>query len=206
MTMASPRKLSLDDIADLRAYEREREAFRERIIALKKVRRVGVGPIITLMFENRETMRFQVQEMARAEKILSDEAIRHEVETYNALIPEPGQLSATLFLELTSKMQLVEWLPKMVGVERSVELVLGDEAGGSATVVPCIPEESHEEQLTRPDVTASVHYVRFELGPDEIAAFAAGPVSLRVNHDHYQEAQPLSAETVASLLEDLRPS
>jgi hypothetical protein len=198
------RKLTLDDIADLRAYERERADYRERIIALKKTRRIGVGPIITLMFENRETMRFQIQEMARAEKILSDEAIQHEVDTYNALIPEPGQLSATLFLELTTKMELLEWLPKMVGVERSVELVIGQ--GDGALVVPCIPEESHEEQLTRPDVTASVHYIRFELSPTEIDAFAAGPVALRVNHDQYLESTVLAEATVASLLEDLRPS
>lgn len=203
MTTTS-RKLTLDDIADLRAYERERADYRERIIALKKTRRIGVGPIITLMFENRETMRFQIQEMARAEKILSDEAIQHEVDTYNALIPEPGQLSATLFLELTTKMELLEWLPKMVGVERSVELVIGE--GDGALVVPCIPEESHEEQLTRPDVTASVHYIRFELSPTEIGAFAAGPVAVRVNHDQYLESTALSEATIASLLEDLRPS
>jgi hypothetical protein len=203
MTTTS-RKLTLDDIADLRAYERERADYRERIIVLKKTRRIGVGPIITLMFENRETMRFQIQEMARAEKILSDEAIQHEVDTYNALIPEPGQLSATLFLELTTKMELLEWLPKMVGVERSVELVIGE--GDDALVVPCIPEESHEEQLTRPDVTASVHYIRFELSPTEIDAFAAGAVALRVNHDQYLESTVLSEATIASLLEDLRPS
>jgi hypothetical protein len=205
--MLMTRKLTIDDNADLRAYERERDEFRDRIIALKKVRRVPVGPIITVMFENRETMRFQIQEMARAEKILSDEAIQHEVDTYNALIPDPGQLSATLFLELTSKMQLIEWLPKLVGVERSVELVLG--SGDDAVVVPCIPEEAHEEQLTRPDVTASVHYLRFELSPAEVEAFGradAGSVQLRVNHPQYDEATTLSAETVASLLEDLRPS
>jgi hypothetical protein len=196
------RKLTLDDIADLRAYERERQEFRERVIAMKKVRRVAVGPVITLMFENRETMRFQIQEMARAEKILSDDAIQHEVDTYNALIPEPGQLSATLFLELTTKMELLEWLPKLVGVERSVELAIG--GGDDVLVVPCIPEESHESQLTRPDVTASVHYLRFELTPDEVARFAADPVVLRVNHPQYEEGTPLSDETKASLLEDLR--
>jgi hypothetical protein len=200
---AAGRKLTVDDIADLRAYERERPEFRERIIAMKKTRRVGVGPIITLMFENRDTMRFQIQEMARAEKILSDDAIAHEVATYNALIPEPGQLSATLFLELTSKMQLVEWLPKLVGIERSVELVIGEGAGSA--VVTSIPEEAHEEQLTRPDATASVHYVRFELTPDEVERFAAEPVVLAVNHPHYVEGVPLSGETKAALLTDLRP-
>jgi hypothetical protein len=197
------RKLTLDDIADLRAYERERPEFRERIIALKKLRRVGVGPIVTLMFENRDTMRFQIQEMARAEKILSDDAIRHEVETYNALIPEPGQLSATLFLELTSKMELVEWLPKLVGIERSVELVIGD--GPGSEVVTSIPEEGHEEQLTRPDVTASVHYVRFELTPAQVERFATEPVVLAVNHPHYVEGTALAGETKAALLTDLRP-
>ena len=197
-------KLTLDDISDLRAYERERDEFRQRIIALKKVRRIGIGPIVTVMFENRETMRFQIQEMARAERMLTDEAIQHELDAYNPLIPDAGQLSGTLFIELTSKDQLQEWLPKLVGIERSVQLVIGD--GSSAEAIRCIPEESHEEQLTRPDVTASVHYVRFELTPDEVAAFEAGPVALRVNHPQYEESTRLSEATVASLLEDLRPS
>ena len=204
MTMTSTRKLTIDDIADLRAYEREREAFRTEIIELKKSRRVGVGPIITVMFENRETMRFQIQEMARVEKILSDEAIQHEVDTYNALIPEPGQLSATLFLELTSKMALVEWLPKLVGIERAVELVIGGSGSDEALVVRSIPEESHDDQLTRPDVTASVHYIRFELDGAAIDRFASEPVVLSVNHDHYVESTPLSEATKASLLSDLR--
>jgi hypothetical protein len=202
--VTASRKLALEDIADLRAYERERSSFRERIIALKKRRRVAVGPIITLLFENRETMRFQIQEMARAEKILSDDAIQHELDTYNALIPEPGQLSATLFLELTTQDQLLEWLPKLVGVERSVELVVG--TGPGAAVVRCIPEESHEDQLTRPDVTASVHYVRFELSPAEVERFATEPVVLAVNHPQYLEGTTLSDDTRAALLEDLRAS
>ena len=118
---AIPRKLTLGDIADARAYERERDAFRQRVIELKRRRRVHVGTLVTFVFENRDTIRFQIQEMARAEKILSDEAIQHEIDTYNALIPDPGQLSATVFLELRSKMELLEWLPKLVGIERSVE-------------------------------------------------------------------------------------
>lgn len=195
------RKLTLDDIADLRAYERERGEFRERVIALKKRRRVPVGPLVTLTFENRDTMRFQVQEMARAEKIVSDEAIQHELDTYNALIPEPGTLSATLFVELTSKEQLQEWLPKLVGIERSVELIIGSDP---AVVVKAVPEESHDEQLTRPDVTASVHYVRFELPAEQIERFSAEPVVLAVNHPQYAEGVTLGEETKAELLADLR--
>src|SRR5205085_11678087 len=84
-------KLTLDDIADLRAYERERAEFRERVIALKKLRRVPVGSIVTLVFENLETVRFQIQEMARAERMLSDEQIQGELDFYNPLITGPGQ-------------------------------------------------------------------------------------------------------------------
>jgi hypothetical protein len=80
-------KLTLDDIADLRAYERERDRFRSRVIAVKKRRRVAVGPFITLVFENRDTIRFQIQEMARVEKLLSDSAIQTELDIYNPLIP-----------------------------------------------------------------------------------------------------------------------
>ena len=85
-------KLTLDDISDQRAYERERVDFRTHVIALKKCRRVHVGPIVTLVFENRDTIRFQIQEMARVEKLITDEAIQGELDTYNTLIPEAGQL------------------------------------------------------------------------------------------------------------------
>ena len=191
-------KLVLDDIADLRAYEREREEFRDHVIALKKKRRIGVGPVVTLVFENRDTIRFQIQEMARAERMLTDEAIQTEIDIYNPLIPEPGQLCATMFIELTSKDELMTWLPKLVGIERAVELRLGD-----GTVVPCIPEAAHEAQLTREEITASVHYVTFELTPEQVAAFAAGPVRLAVAHPNYDEATTLSEATVAELLTDL---
>ena len=191
-------KLALDDIADLRAYERRRDEYRDRIIALKKVRRVGVGPIVTLVFENRETIRFQVQEMARAEKLITDEQIRTELDIYNPLIPEPGQLSATLFIELTSKLALLDWLPRLVGIERSLELRIGGEA------VPNVVDEAHAQQLTREEVTASVHYVRFELNAHQVERFAAAPVELAVNHPNYQHEAPLAEETRQSLLGDLR--
>jgi hypothetical protein len=194
------RKLTLDDIADARAYERERDAFREHVIALKKRRRVSVGPIVTLVFENRDTIRFQIQEMARAERTYTDEGIQTELDIYNPLIPDPGQLSATMFLELTSKDELQNWLPKLVGIERSVELRIGDDL-----VVRALPEPGHEAQLTREEVTASVHYVHFALSPEQIAAFAAAPhVALTIAHPDYQEATELSDEARSELLLDLR--
>jgi hypothetical protein len=193
------RPLTLDDIADSRAYEREREDFRARIIAVKAVRRVPVGPVVTLVFENRETIRFQIQEMARAEKLHTDAAIQNELDTYNPLIPGPGELSATLFIELTSKEEMKTWLPRLVGVERLVTLEIGERQ----TVVKCDVDPAHAAQLTRDDITSAVHYVRFSLSSPQVNEFADGPVVLAVDHPQYRESTLLSADTRAVLLADL---
>lgn len=192
-------KLSLADISDLRAYEREREDFRRDVIVLKKKRRVGLGDLVTLLFENGRTIRFQIQEMARIEKLISDDAIETELRVYNPLIPEPGQLCATLFIELTSDDALRDWLPKLVGIERSVGLRLADGEIVRATV-----DEDHDKQLTREEVTASVHYLRWELTADQIERFAAGPVALVADHANYTAEVPLGPETTAELERDLR--
>ncbi|MEO7557299.1 MAG: DUF3501 family protein [Acidimicrobiales bacterium] len=195
-------KLTLDDIADLRAYEREREAFRTEIIALKRRRRVGVGPFVTVLFENRETIRFQIQEMARVEKILTDDGIQSELDTYNPLIPEPGALAATLFIELTSKDDLMTWLPMLVGIERAVQLRVGD------IVVPARPDPEHERQLTRETITPSVHYIHFELQPAQVDAISADAavVSLAIAHEHYQHSTELDGATIGELARDLTGS
>jgi hypothetical protein len=195
-------KLALDDIADLRAYERERQDFRSRVIALKKRRRVHLGEVVTVLFENRDTIRFQIQEMARIEKLITDEAIQGELDTYNPLIPAPGQLSATVFLELTSDAELRTWLPKLVGIERSLVLHAGE--GGAAIEVRAITEEGHAAQLTREEITSSVHYVRWELSADEVEAVARGPVAIAVDHPAYTHRTVLGEATVAELLVDLR--
>lgn len=201
------RPLTLDDVSDLRAYERERVDFRRAVIAEKKVRRVTVGPVVTLTFESRMTVRFQVQEMARAERLTTDAQVQHELDVYNKLLPAPGELSATLFLELTTEEQLRAWLPKLVGIERSVDLLVGE--GTGARMVGSVPEEEHRSQLTRLDVTSAVHYVRFPMAPDVVAAFAVGPVRLVVNHPEYPDGRPgqeLSDATRAVLTEDLTAS
>ena len=192
-------KLTLDDIIDLRAYERERADFRRAVIATKDRRRVGLGDLLTLVFENALTMRFQIQEMARAEKIISDEGIATELRIYNPLIPEPGQLCATLFIELTSKDALVEWLPKLVGIESAVALRLGD-----GELVRAVVDEDHGKQLTREEITASVHYVRWELTRDQVERFAAGPVVLVADHAAYAAEVALRDNTVTELTGDLR--
>ena len=126
--------LTVDDVLDLRAYERVREGYRAKVIARKRLRRVGLGPIMTLVFECLDTVRFQVQEMARVEKIISDEAIQLELDIYNRLLPAVGELSATLFIELTSEAELREWLPRLVGMERAIGVSVGGQ------VVPSEPE------------------------------------------------------------------
>jgi hypothetical protein len=194
-------KLTLDDIADLRAYERERGAFRAEVIARKKRRRIGVGPVVTLLFENRDTIRFQVQEMARAEKILTDEGIQTELDIYNPLIPEPGRLAATLFIELTTDEQMREWLPKLVGIERHVVFRLGD--GPDADWVRCTVDADHEKQLTRDEITAAVHYVHLAFTPNQVELFRTRPVALVVDHPEYVHETALTAENVAELITDL---
>jgi hypothetical protein len=193
------RKLLLDDIADVRAYERERDTFRPHVIELKRRRRVHLGTVVTFVFENRDTIRFQIQEMARVEKLISDADIQVELDTYNPMVPDPGQVCATMFIELTSDEQMREWLPKLVEVERSVLLVLanGDRVRG-------IVDEQHEQGLTRDYVTAAVHYLRWELTPDQVEAFADGPVRLEIDHPAYLESVELSETTHAELVADLR--
>jgi len=198
MHTMTPRKLTLTDIADVRAYEREREEFRTHVIALKRRRRVHVGLFVTFLFENRDTIRFQIQEMARVEKLTTDDDIQVELDTYNPIIPDVGQVCATMFIELTTDEQMREWLTKLAGVENAVRLVLSD-----STEIPAIIDEQHSEGLTRDHVTAAVHYLRWEFSPEQVAAFAAGAVQLRIDHPEYLEVVELSDATRAELLDDL---
>jgi hypothetical protein len=196
--MPTNRMLTLADIKDLREYEREREAFRSHIIEMKARRRFTLGPLMTIVFENWETMRFQVQEMARAERMLSDDQISHEVEEYNQLIPAVGELVGTLFIEITDKSMLMEWLPKLVGIQRALLVRLGDGAEVHA-------DPLDEERLTREEVTTSVHYLKFHFTPEQVAAFERGPATIVVDHPSYQANVILTDEQRAEVLTDLRP-
>ena len=190
------RKLTVEDIVDHRAYERERAEFRARIIAMKKQRRIALGDLLTITFENTDTMRFQVQEMARAERMLTDDAIAGEVATYNELIPDEGELSGTLFVELTTDTLLREWLPKFVGIEHHVHVQVGD-----GPLVAGTPDD--EERLTRADVTSTVHYLKFAFDELQRAQFASGPVRIVVDHPEYAATAELTGEQRLELAADL---
>ncbi len=199
-TPTASRKLTLNDIADQRAYERERQEFRTRMIEVKRRRRVGIGELLTVMFENRDTMRLQIQEMVRVEKLLTDEAVQEELKAYNPMIPEPGQLCATLFLELTSEDQVREWLPKLAGLENSISLLLSDGSSVQGEI-----DAQHAAGLTRDDVTAAVHYLTFNFTPDQVTAFQSGAVSVVCNQKNYNDSTLLSEATTKDLLSDLLP-
>ena len=190
--------LTLADVLDLRAYERVREDYRARIIARKRDRRVALGPVMTLVFECFDTVRFQVQEMARAEKIITDEAIQVELDIYNRLLPAPGELSATVFIELTSDDGLREWLPKLVGIEHQLGISIDGEVVGS------VPEAEHAAALTRETVTPAVHYLRFGFTEAQVTAFStADEVALVSTHPAYEARTTLPPAVRRELSRDL---
>jgi hypothetical protein len=192
-------KLTLNDILDSRAYERVRDEFRSRVMEIKRRRRIHLGTIITLMFESRDTMQLQIQEMIRVEHINTDAGVEDELRAYNPLIPEPGQLCATMFIELTSDDQLREWLPKLAGIERAVEIQLGD-----GSIVIGHLDAQHEASLTRENVTAAVHYLYFDFTPEQVEEFARGNCKVVISLPAYREEQYLLDSTVQELLGDLR--
>lgn len=190
------RKLTLADIKDLREYERERDAFRAEIIAMKKRRRIPLGELMSIVFENATTMRYQVQEMARAEHMLRDEQIAHEVETYNELVPDDGELSGTLFIEIDDAHELRRWLPRLRRIQEHVRL----EVAGDA--VPA--REVDAERLTREEeITSTVHYLRFALSDAQQHAFAVGPVAVVVDHPEYEARTVLTDEQRREVARDL---
>src|SRR6476469_1643428 len=122
--------LTKADLLSYEDYERSRDAFRTRIIALKQRRRLSVGDKITLVFENRETIQFQIQEMIRAERIVDPGKVQNELDVYNALLPAKGELSATLFIEITESDQIERDLDAFQGIDRgqTVALLAGSSA------------------------------------------------------------------------------
>jgi len=198
MMRGAVRVLTLDDVLDLRAYERVRGDYLAKVIAMKKNRRVALGPIMTLVFECLDTVRFQVQEMARVEKIISDEGIQTELDIYNRLLPAPGELSATLLIELTSEADLREWLPKLVGIETRVGVAM------DGALALSVPEAEHAAALSRDEITPAVHYLRFPFADGQVEAFrTASEDALVSEHPAYPARSVLAPAVREELLGDL---
>ena len=189
-------KVTLDEIMGLERYERIRDEFRRRVINLKKNRRVGVGDRITFVFENHETVLFQIQEMLRAEHITDINKIRFEVDTYNELIPADGELSATMLIEITEQEHIRPELVRLIGIDKAVSLRIGD-----WFIVPA----EFEPGRSKEDNLSAVQYIRFPLSPEVRTAFKDDRQEARIVIDHanYQAQTLLSPEVQRSLAAEL---
>lgn len=189
--------LSCQDVLSIEDYEKQRESFRSRIIALKQRRRISLGPLITLVFENRETLRFQVQEMVRVERIVDPVKVQDELDVYNALMPSLGELSATLLIEITDEAVMKEWLDRFMGLDRGQTVAIV--AGGEQAFGEFEGGHSHETKIS------AVHFVRFRPTAAMTAAFAdlRQLVTITVNHGAYQEQVAVPGTMREEWLSDL---
>jgi len=185
------------EVLDLVAYEKARSRVRDRVIEIKRRRRVQVGRYLSFLFENRDTVLFQVQEMCRAERIVDDARIAEEVEVYNALLPGPGELSATMMIEIEERDQIQLVLDRLLGIDTPDYVRM--EVGG--VVVPGHFEVGHSDE-ERGKISA-VHFVRFPLLAEARQAFRMAGVWLVVDHPNERARAQLSDETRAALADDL---
>ena len=187
-----------NEIVDIAQYERIRQDFRATVIEAKERRRIGVGPVFTFLFENHLTVLYQIQEMMRAERIVDDKAIAHELKTYNELIPLDGGLGASLLIEYTDPAERAVALERLLGLERHVRLELEG--------LPPVPGQFDTRQMDDRKVS-SVQYVQFALGPEHRAQWnelgRAGKIRLVVDHPFYQHSTVLTPDAAAALGEDL---
>jgi len=193
-------KIKLDDVKNLYEYEKVRDAVRRETIALKARRRVAVGDRLSLLFENRLTVLFQIQEMIRAERIVADERVQDEIDVYNELIPGPGELSATLMIEIEDKQRIKPELDRFMGIDEGDHVWLQIGHGDASWAVSGLFEAGHSKE----DKLAAVHFVRFAVPPAARAALAIGPAAIAVEHPNYRARTELSAELRAARAEDLR--
>jgi hypothetical protein len=189
--------IDVSEVLNLYEYERVRAVARERIIDLKRHRRVAVGRYLSFVFENRETVLFQIQEMCRAERIVDGEKIAAEVAVYNDLLPGPGELAATMLIEITERWQIQPVLDALLGIDTGdyVRMRIDDE------VVPGVFEAGHSDE-ERGKLSA-VHFVRFPLSAAARRRFRSADVWLIVEHPNERARTRLTGEIKASLARDL---
>jgi uncharacterized glyoxalase superfamily protein PhnB len=183
------------EILPLGDYEAIRPHFRARVVEAKKARRMPLGDNMSAVFENRDSVLMQVQEMLRTERITNEEGIAHELATYNDLLPGAGQLSLTVFVEISDKEAREVALVELAGIENTIAL----EVDGERLVAKGKNPELH---LGR---TTAVHYLKIDVGEAQAAKLKApgASVAMVVDHPRYQARHPLSAVSVRALAEDL---
>ncbi|HUN70532.1 MAG TPA: DUF3501 family protein [Burkholderiales bacterium] len=184
-------------LLSLEAYARERNAYRSRVIAHKKLRTVHAGDAVTLIFEDEQTIRYQVQEMLRVERIFEEEGIRGELEAYNPLIPDGGNWKATMLIEYPEPEERRRRLAALKGIEdRTWVQVEGCER------VYAIADEDLERE--NEEKTSSVHFLRFELDEEMRRGLKRGAgLSVGIDHPNYRASVTVAPEVRASLSGDL---
>ncbi len=193
------KKLELADVKNIYEYEKVREEMRRRVIALKQRRRVPVGEHLSLVFENRETVLFQIQEMCRVERIVDDAKVQDEVDVYNDLIPGEHELSVTLMIEIEEASAIKPVLDRLMGIDSGEHVWI---QAGKEYAIPAQFEPGHSDE-ERGKISA-VHFVRFAFPPEAVKAFEEEDAYLVVDHPGEQARTRISEEAKASLLEDLR--
>lgn len=190
-------KLKREDLFSLEQYAERRADFRERVLTHKKDRRVNIGPHLSLYFEDRLTIQYQVQEMLRIERIFEASAIEAELDTYNPLVPDGSNLKATAMLEFEEVALRRKRLGELGGVEHRIWLqVIGLDQSFA------IANEDLERSTDKK--TSAVHFLRFELDDNMKAALQAGAeLRMGVDHDLYRHETVLTGETKQSLINDL---
>ncbi|MEW5862945.1 MAG: DUF3501 family protein [Pseudomonadota bacterium] len=190
-------KIQRDSLLTLEAYARERNAFRSRVIEHKKARTVHLGEHLTLVFEDELTIRYQVQEMLRIERLFEEGDIQAELDVYNPLVPDGTNLKATLMIEYEDPVERRARLVELRGIEDRVWVQV---EGGER--VYAIADEDLERETD--EKTSAVHFLRFELNEADRRALKAGAgLTIGVDHPHYRAVTEVSAETRAALAADL---
>ena len=190
-------RIAPDSLLPLEVYARERNAYRSRVIAHKKLRTVHAGGHVTLIFEDETTIRYQVQEMLRIERIFEEEGIRGELEAYNPLIPDGANWKATMLIEYPDADERRRRLAELKGIEDRTWV----QVDGQARVYAIADEDMERENEEK---TSAVHFVRFELDAAMRQALKAGAgLSIGVDHPNYSASVPVAPEVRQSLLGDL---
>jgi len=190
----------LKDVLSAFEYEQVRERMRDRVIALKRARRVAVGRHPSFVFENRDTVLFQMQEMCRVERITDAARIRDELNVYNALLPRPGELFATSMIEIEDAAQIKPVLDRFMGLDTGQHVWIQVRREFAA---PGTFEAGHSDEGK--GKLSAVHFVRFAFPDDAMRAFRHSEAFLAVDHPAERARVPLGEETQAALLADLAP-